>query len=224
MKPKLEIDNQKEFGQCWRAFCDTARTLKTDVRDHKDWRKGRERYYLWSLDFDNEQLAQRLDSVQGVLKPFLIQPYKRQIHLTLFVCGFLTDQVVHNDDIEVKLIDSQIDDVKNHPPSSIMLDVAGINSFLAAPYLEVYPRDQSLNELRCRLAKFTSEVRFENWLPHITVGLYNDNLEIDNVRPSLLRLRSLNPITVKINSISLLSYYAADVAGKLRTECQIFLA
>ena len=66
-------------------------TIPSPVHDHPDWHRGRQDYSVWLVELGGMEVFQKIDAARELLSDFLIKPYQRQPHITIFVCGFLAD-------------------------------------------------------------------------------------------------------------------------------------
>ena len=73
-------------------------TIPTEKHDYPEWHKGREDYALWYVEIDHPKLLAYLNQLRQTFANYLYQPNTRQFHITLFICGFLTDQQSQFDD------------------------------------------------------------------------------------------------------------------------------
>ncbi|WP_020505342.1 hypothetical protein [Lamprocystis purpurea] len=77
-------------------FSRSPYTLALDDRDYPEWRRGRARYAIWMVDADTAPLRERVGRVRGELAG-LFAPHQRSPHITLQVCGFISEPAILDD-------------------------------------------------------------------------------------------------------------------------------
>ncbi|WP_228258666.1 2'-5' RNA ligase family protein [Acinetobacter sp. ANC 4910] len=151
-----------------------SHVVLTSRRDYPEWHHGREQYALWYIEIQNPDLILYLNQVQDYFSEYLLLPNTRQFHITLFICGFLTeDKAILNDDFTQLQLQQQYQHLKSHLPQKFKLKIGALNSFSSALYLEVIDTDLALEHIRAQCAQFSDEIAALSYCPHITVGLYN---------------------------------------------------
>ncbi len=63
-------------------------TIPSSKRHCEEWHRGRTKYGLWLIELGTE-LLQRVETAREHLSDFLMKPYHRQHHISIFSCGFL---------------------------------------------------------------------------------------------------------------------------------------
>ena len=189
-------------------------TIAAENRDFPEWHHGRESYAVWVLRAENEAIQEKFKAARGHLADFLLEPYHRQPHITLFVCGFLVDEPQYNDDFTPAQLGTQMNalEITNIQPFEI--EISGLNSFASAPYLEVHDPTGGIARLRDILSRGAREFRTAPYTPHLTVGLYADAFPSEEVRGKLASF-STEPIMWKVEQITLATYRANEFAGEL---------
>lgn len=210
------------YPEIWQAFTEQPMTLGADRREYPEWHKNRSRYYLWAVDTDTLLVNRRLQMFRALLRPYLVEPYVRQAHITLAVCGFLADHPVHNDDITIGMIEQQVQRLQALALPPFGLGIGGISSFASAPFLEVADKSQSLERIRAALALAHDDFRTTHYVPHVTIGIYNDAHPVAPLQ-ALLQGQGVEPVDLTVNSIGLYSYAATDIGSALRLERRVEL-
>ena len=189
-------------------------TIAAENRDFPEWHHGRESYAVWVLRAKNEAIQKKFKAAREHLADFLLEPYRRQPHITLFVCGFLVDRPQYNDDFTPAQLGTQMNALENTNIQPFEIEVSGLNSFVSAPYLEVHDPAGGIARLRDILSRGAREFRTAPYTPHLTVGLYADAFPSENVLSKLAGF-STTPISWKVEQIALATYQANEFAGKL---------
>ncbi|MFT0211234.1 2'-5' RNA ligase family protein [Pseudomonas sp. F1_0610] len=181
-------------------------------RDYAEWHKGRKYYCVWCILIDQEDIVQRAKLAQQLLHPALHSQTQRQLHISLFINGFIGLEASYNDDISISCLQRQINDLEQLKLAPFSLIVTGLDSFASAAFLQV-DASAELKLLRETLSS-ASEVRFQAYIPHITLGLY----KLPLCQDQLLAYRNyLNTqtLTLNVRSISLCLYNASALFSSL---------
>lgn len=198
-------------------------TLPCELRDHPEWRRGRERYWLWSIPVECPRVLARLDAARALLGDWLHPPGLRQAHITLFVCGFPCAEPGHDDDIATTRLDAQRDSLEALRMAPFELSIGGLDSFASAAFLTV-GEDARLDHLRQALGRLAAEVRQAPYVPHLTVGLYRMAASTAEWRRRAAALGGCPPLALPVRELQLVSYAAAEPQGPLRIEARVALA
>ncbi len=198
-------------------------TIPSEIRDFPEWHHGRETYAVWVLDCDeNELIQKKFEDAKAHLSDYLLKPYHRQAHITIFVCGFLVENHQHNDDFTQSEVDSQIQALERAKIKSFEIEIGNLNSFASAPFLAIYDPDEGISQLRNTLTGGAREFHTAAYQPHLTVGLYTDSFPSNEVLTRIGTFTS-NPIQLKVKKITLATYQAKDISGKLNSTYTCWL-
>ena len=189
-------------------------TIPAEARDFPEWHHGRETYAVWVLTMDDKTIQDKFVSAREHLNGYLLEPYHRQPHITLFVCGFLVDTPKYNDDFTHAQLQAQIQALENADIQPFEIEIGGLNSFASAPYLEVNDSSNGIAQLREILSRGAREFRTAPYTPHLTVGLYAGAFPSMEVAKRMVEFQS-KPILKKVTQITLATYQAKEFAGKL---------
>ena len=194
------------------------RTIPSEIRDFPEWHHGRERYAVWVLDCEKSlPVQEKFKAAQAHLDDYLLKPYHRQPHITLFVCGFLVESPQYNDDFTQAQIDTQIQALERANLNSFDIQIGDLNSFASAPFLEVRDPEEGIIKLRNTLAGGAREFRTTSYHPHLTVGLYADSFPSKEALARMERFIS-EPVRWKVEKITLSTYQAKEVTGELSSQ------
>jgi 2'-5' RNA ligase len=191
-----------------------ATTIATENRDFPEWHRGRETYAVWMLRADNEAIQDKFKAAREHLNSYLVEPYHRQPHITLFVCGFLVDETKYNDDFTPAQLGTQIQALEKADIQPFEIEIGELNSFASSPYLEVRDPEGGIARLREILSCGSREFCTAPYTPHLTVGLYADTFSSEKVMRRLGTF-SMVPIRWRVERITLATYWANEFAGKL---------
>ena len=195
-------------------------TIPAEMRDFPEWRRGRETYSVWILHMEDKALRDKFEAARKHLKGYILEPYQRQPHITLFVCGFLVEVPQYDDDFTQAQLQSQIGSLENTRIQPFEIEIGGLNSFASAPYLEVHDPQGGIARLREVLADGVREFRTAPYTPHLTVGQYADKFESKGVTRRLAEFPA-DPIKWKVAQITFATYRADEIAGRLTNLYQI---
>ena len=204
-------------------FTRSPRTVPLEDRDYPEWRRGRERYGIWMVDADTAPLRQRVGRVRAELEG-LFAPHLRSAHITLFVCGFIAEPAVLDDDFDGAMLARQRAALAAARLPAFTLEIGGIDSFDSAAFLKVRDPARGLAEIRGVLAGGQTEVCPGRYTPHLTVGLYRDSFAKRDVRRRLAALPPLPPLHLAVREIVFAGYTARELDGPLVTIERVPLA
>jgi 2'-5' RNA ligase len=152
----------------------------------------------------------------------LLEPYQRQPHITLFVCGFLVDAPQYKDDFTQAQLGTQIQALETTRMRPFEIEIGGLNSFASAPFLEVHDPQGGIARLREILVSGAREFRTTPYRPHLTVGLYAGAFASEEVVARLAKF-PVEPIRWKVEEITLATYQADEFAGSLSYQYNLAL-
>jgi 2'-5' RNA ligase len=152
----------------------------------------------------------------------LFKLYDRQPHITLFVCGFLTDAPRYDDDYSQEQFRLHAASLGDAGISSFSIEIGRLNSFASAPYLEIRDSDKGIERVRTVLSRSMDEVGRTTYTPHLTVGLYAGAF------PSAVVLERISsfprtPVVIKSDRIIFATYEARATAGALTSYYELAL-
>lgn len=193
-----------------------ALTLRNVRRDFPEWHLGRPTYALWALHFDAAALQPRVRLAQQHLAPWLLKGYQRQPHITLSLCGFPTLAPQHPDDYGPQQFQAQLAALQALRAAPFEMAIGALESFSSVPYFTVQEPAGHLLALRRCLEGRGSGAAPDDYTPHVTVGLYAGAWPLQRVQAELARLQLPAPLRVQVSGVSLLSYTASEIGGRLR--------
>lgn len=181
-------------------------------RDYSEWHKGRKYYCVWCVLIDQEDIVQRVKQAQQLLHPALHIQTQRQVHLSLFINGFICLEPSNKDDCSISNLEHQIRCLEQLKLAPFTLAITGLDSFSSAAFLQVNVSAQ-LNLLRKSLL-IVPEIRFQPYIPHITVGLYRSQI----LQQQLLHYRNAltsQALALQVHHISLCLYDSSALHSPL---------
>jgi 2'-5' RNA ligase len=202
----------------------TPTTIPSERRDFPEWRRGRESYAVWVLRCDESRAIQeKFTAAREHLNGYLLEPYRRQPHITVLVCGFLVEEHRYSDDVTRAELDAQLHALGEAGIGPFEIEIGGMNSFASAPFLEVRDPGGGIPHLRRVLSHGAREFRTAPYRPHLTIGLYSDAFPSQEV---LARLAGFSgePVRWVVERVTLATYRAETFAGKLGYEFDLCLA
>jgi 2'-5' RNA ligase len=198
-------------------FTKRNHTIKNINRDFHEWHMGRLHYAIWAIDIDSPEVRQQVLVAEQHLAGLLLENYARKPHITLSVCGFLSDKAEHADDFEANLLEVQLANLNQLNLTPFEIEINALASFSSAPFLHVKDASNSIAVLNECLNLGMPHNQQDKYIPHITVGLYADAWLSDEVNIKLDSFARTVAVRCKVNRISLMSYNPAEICGALRT-------
>jgi 2'-5' RNA ligase len=198
-------------------------TVPIEDRDYPEWRRGRERYGIWMVDADTAPVRERVEQVRGELSGLFTQ-HQRGPHITLFVCGFINEPAVLDDDFDGAMLARQRAALAAARLPAFTLEIASIDSFDSAAYLRVRDPARALPAIRAALAGAQAEVCPGRYTPHLTVGLYRAAFPKTEVCRRFAALTAGPPLRLTVREIAFAGYAARELGGPLETIERVPLA
>jgi 2'-5' RNA ligase len=189
-------------------------TVPAENRDYPEWHNGRETYAVWVLLLEEEGIQNKFKAAREHLSGYLLEPYRRQPHITLFVCGFLVERPRYNDDFTLTQLQSQIQALDEASIEPFEIEIGGLDSFASAPFLSVSDPKDGIARLRGALSLGAREFRTAPYTPHLTVGLYSGAFPSEEVTRRLAKFPE-KQIRLNVEQIAFASYRAQEIAGPL---------
>lgn len=212
------VDSEARNRRVWTTFQSLRQTLHTENRDYAEWHRGREEYAAWAIGIQSQSVQFRFDAARAHIAAFLFEPYQRQPHVTLFVCGFLAEIGRFHDDYTIEELERCLQALKKAKPEPFEIKIGGINSFASAPFLEVLDVSGGIENIHDILSGTRSEIRDGEYIPHLTLGLYSSNFETKRVAEKMSSFCIDSPITHLVDEVSLITYSAHKLAGPLTVK------
>ncbi|SDS31634.1 2'-5' RNA ligase family protein [Pseudomonas oryzae] len=201
-----------------------AQSIACERRDYPEWHRGRPRYAVWTVPVDCPRVLARLQRAQQHLGAWLHVGYRRQAHITLFVCGFPAEQPHFDDDFPGERLAAQLTALDTLDANRFELQIGGLDSYASAPFLTVADPQGRLAQLRTALATHSTEIRQAPYHPHLTVGLYARTLPRQTLRQRLGEFSDSAPLTLTVRELHYSTYAAAELFGTLRCERRVVLS
>ncbi|WP_336940103.1 2'-5' RNA ligase family protein [Acinetobacter pittii] len=201
--------------------------VPTSIRDYPEWHLGRQNYALWYLEINDQKLVDYLDALRAHFSEFLLEANLRQFHVTLFICGFLTQKTkTYSDDFSFREFEQQSEMLKKEDIASFRLKIGSVDSFTSALFVEVQDTENILFQIRQKLGLVSNEIAALDYYPHITLGLYKKDYSSD------LILRKISELPVqykqaefdlKVEHLTFGYYQAQTLQGQLYPHQHLFL-
>lgn len=201
-----------------------SHAIPTLSHDYAEWHQGRENYALWYIEITEPTLLKYLNRLREHFSAFLFQPNIRQFHITLFICGFLTqNNPILNDDFAKLHLEQQIQEIIQQAFKSFKVSTGNIQSFDSALFVEVLDLENSLSNIRALLAKNHSEIAALQYLPHITLGLYNQAYSATQIFQTIENIPQKH-FEINIEHLTFGYYKAKIIQGQLFAHQHIHLS
>ena len=199
-------------------------TIPTQTHDYPEWHLGREEYAIWYLEIHQPELLEYLTQLRAEFSEFLFQPNTRQFHITLFICGFLTQQdPVLNDDFSIEQLTQQLQQLKNENIQPFQLTAGNIQSFESALFVDVLDHQNSLSRIRSLFSKTHDEIAPLNYHAHITIGLYHTAFKSEQIFAKIASI-TLQKFEISVEHLSFGLYKAKQLQGQLYPYQQFSLS
>lgn len=200
-----------------------SRTFGPMKDDFFDWHQGRLKYAVWILEVNDAQFLERYHSAQQHLSSYLIADYARKPHITLAICGFLSEDKKLSDDYDSSSISQDIDCILALGLTKIEVSICNaLISYAIAPGFVVHDSFGQLQQLNNVLNHNRAEDSL--YFPHVTVGLYNREWPTEDIVQALKLFPIGQDIQLSFDAVKLVSYQPTISGGQLTDELIINLS
>lgn len=212
------------FAATWQSFCAADRLLGPTPGHREAWAGGRRTYAVWGVRVSTEAVHRRVHAVQNSLPAGLRRLPLADLHVTIWVAGFPTDDhPTRNDDIREADLDAHAHALAGC--GRFRLRIGAANSFTTAPFLEVFDPDGGLAAVRGALDRSgPRELRFAAFQPHLTLATATEDRPTAPLRDALLPHRLAPPLEVDVCRIDQLRFDATCPAASLQTHRSVDLS
>lgn len=205
------MGNRFELRQ---KFLASQHTIKNVKQDFHAWHQGRLRYALWAIDVDFPPVQRQVAIARQHLGKFLLQGYSRQPHITLGISGFLSGKPQYADDYASCHFEMDLAALRNAHIQPFEIEISTLASFSSAPFFHVGDAGNNLHQLHTCLHALNYDADFQ-YVPHVTVGLYAEAWPAETVSNHLDNFQQESVTRCLVDKISLMSYAASEIGGKL---------
>ncbi|MBK7972776.1 MAG: 2'-5' RNA ligase family protein [Deltaproteobacteria bacterium] len=200
-----------DFDATFQAFRARSHTLGPSDGALEEWRRGRSRFAVWVLRILEHAVVERMARVATALGDAIVPVPAHDAHVTAFVAGFpCAGEPRHDDDVPWRVLGEQGVALRAALAAPIELHVGGANACASCAFLDVHDASGALAAARHALARIHPEVRFAPYVPHVTVGRFQDTRAAAPLAAVLARLRDERPITLTIGALELVTFDATD--------------
>lgn len=183
-------------------------TLATRQSDYPEWHLNRKRYALWYLTLEQAECITYCEQLTAHFSDLIIQPMQRQYHITVFVCGFLQDHPVYNDDFSPAQLLKQRALLEQMSLKPIQLSTGRVRSFQSSLFVEIEDQQNILAQLRTQMTQYADEIRAQIYIPHLSLGIYNGVYDYAQI---MQRINSIKQRSFVLNFRQLhFGYYQAQ--------------
>lgn len=197
-------------------------TIPSPVHDYPEWHRGRQDYSVWLIELGRMEVSQKVAAARKYLSDFLIKPYQRQPHITVYVCGFVTDAPRYDDDYSAEQLGHHAHLLRAAAVKPFSVEIGGLSSFASAPFLEVADLEGGLDRVRALLSTTGKEIGRNAYTPHITVGLYSGAFPGSMVNERISSFPK-DPFKLTVDRITFATYRAREMAGALTYRYSVAL-
>ena len=194
-----------------------SHTIKNINRDFHEWHKGRALYAIWAIEVDTPEVRQHVLAAEQHLAGLLLENYARKPHITLSICGFLSDKAEQADDFGINLFEAQLANLSQLNLTPFEIEIDALGSFSSAPFLHVNDASNSIATLNKCLNLGMPHNQQNKYIQHITIGIYAEAWLSNEVSIKLDSFATPHAVRCTINRISLMSYNPAEIGGALHT-------
>lgn len=211
------------FADIW---TDRNRIQPEIVNDwvHNDWAKGRNQYLTFHIRIGDEKLIQKAIEIQEKLSTIpCIYPFPRDyFHISVKGCGFLAKSEIYEDDILMKNLQKIVNQAKKvlQPFDKFNVLFSKLNVFPQVVLVEVHDNGK-IGELNQALQTIKGiekmEFDYPNFLPHISIAQFQNDLEFTRLISQLEELRETEFGELTVNRIELVNAHLSKGCPTYKT-------
>lgn len=200
------------------AFIEAKKTIKNDDRDFVEWHKGREYYALWAVQIAEPAWIKNVEKTKQYLNNYFLADNMRKPHITICTSGFVERTRAYEDKLE-----EQIKLIKNSDLRLFTISLGALNSFAMCPYFRVEDPINNFSRIREILLGTVLEERTKKYIPHITVGLYNDSYSTMELAEKIESFDKIQTSSIEVKNLSYFIYKTNSIFSPLEEQFQITL-
>lgn len=200
----------------WRLWVYTHKLPSDDELgwgDYVGWHKHRPHFGLWYIEIHHQEIWRYCQLKQTQFHHFLNPNYHRQFHITLFVNGFWQPQKTHDDDFTPNDLNEQIGILKKLTLMPFELTLENLHTFDNCLSIKIKENEQ-LNLIRKYLSNTHHEIAPTHYIPHITLGFYQDNFLKQTILDKIHR-QEFQELSFLVNKLTFGYYHALQLQGEL---------
>jgi len=209
--------------EVWESFRRGPLTLPETPGVREQWHRGRTTYAVWLLRVREPAVQARAAEVARSLGDAIVPQPPDDLHVTIFVAGFVHARLHDDDDTDWPRLLGQASAVHHLFDQPLSLRVGAASSFLSAAFLEVQDRSEDASEdpsvgltaLRAALGQAAPEIRFAPYRPHVTIGRYVRATATEGLAEALRPWRELPPLDMSFTHLELATFDAHRAGAPL---------
>lgn len=202
------------------SFISAGKTIPYCNRDFFEWHRGISHYGFWAILVNDQEWLELLEDARSHLARFIQPGYRRAPHITVAVCGLLSEE-----HFSQELQRRQIAALNKAKVSPFFLKAGIMDSFASAPYITVEDTDKSLDKLRSILATISKEDNpADSYRPHVTLGLYQEAFDTLQVANHLQKFRPVSIKQLSVTELAFCVYETSDLQGPFTVAERVALA
>ncbi|MBW2604684.1 MAG: 2'-5' RNA ligase family protein [Deltaproteobacteria bacterium] len=192
------------------AFLKTPKTIAQCDRDFIKWHGGVSHYGFWAVVVNDLNWLELFYAARSLVKQFIHPGYQRAPHITIVACGLLDQKHFSTQRLECQLI--ALTEAMINPFS---LNATSLGSFTTAPYITVEDPTGSLNQIRELLSTISKEDNPVPYQPHVTIGLYRDAFDTQQVAECLQAFQRAPAGSMLVTELVFCAYETKEIQGPI---------
>lgn len=200
------------------GFLNHKTTIRNYDRDFVEWHKGRRYYSLWAVEVDEPSWLENVERARKYLGPYLLPACYRRPHITTYTCGFVEESNAYRE-----MLKEQIRLIKASGLLKFPIDLVGLNSFASSPYFKIEDPTHVFSMIRGILSDTVLEDRVSEYVPHITVGLYDDYYPTVELAERIDSFEMTHTSSVEVTRLTYFFYRTNSIFSPLEKQFHIEL-
>lgn len=186
-----------------------------------EWHKNRPYFSLWYVEIGEPMIVDYCQNQQSHFQDFLNPNYQRQFHITLFVNGFWVKDKRYHDDFDEQDLNRQIHLLKSLHLNKFTLTLHQLHSFDNCLSIKILD-DDNLSAIRQILQNTHNEISPSQYIPHITLGFYQDNFLKQDIIHYIQKI-PIQALSFEVKTLTFGVYDVKALQGKLSSIFELNL-
>ncbi|MFT6030400.1 MAG: 2'-5' RNA ligase [Oleiphilaceae bacterium] len=187
-------------------------------KNFEEWHLGIPYYGFWAIVIEQPEYLSLISKAQNHLQHFFLPNYSRQAHITLNVCGLMSEDHFSN-----AALDDQISIIEEMKLSVFEVSLSHIDSFTTAAYLHISDASDTLCKINQTLSVISHNSTPTIYQPHITLGLYREKFESKCVVEEIMKFGRVEIPSMIAKEVHFCRYETSNIQGPIEVLKRIKL-
>jgi len=177
-------------------------------RDYVEWHGGIKEYGFWCFKITNQSWLEQIEGLQKALAKDLLDEYLRFPHITVATVGLMNAS-------RWALLEKQVAKLTANHPKAVSVFWKEASSYKQVPMVRVASDSSQLDEIRKLLHAVTRGDDQEVYDPHITLGYYASQVELDSIYAGVEEHLLFNETEHLFTALHFCTYDSSSIKGSI---------